>query len=555
MIGKVIRGRGFGGLARYLESGKSGNQPERVEWIEARNLPSTDPRTASLLMRATAAQSDRVQKPVYHLAISFDAGDPVDRATMHRVAERLLADLGLQEHQALVVAHRDTGHPHLHVMLNRVHPETGRAWDPKNDYPQIERSLRVQERELGFREVPGHHHALAGQERPDRADSLTTGQQRQRMNGQLPFVEQVRAVAAQEIRESRSWAELEHRLGAHGLQMVARGSGMVITDGQAQAKLSSIDRGASRAKLEARFGEYTRHRELERSVGASALNQQGVSVQEPAMEPGARAGARPDAAERTNGQSPEKARSERATAAPANRTGVEKEPPRPGSKQPNSGVERLVRDIRAWERIQTLEASRGKGLQVLGEAEVNRSRLEQLDADARRLSDAFNRALAKVYRDPANARAGYDQVARSAGPEQASRQLTERPEHFGELRTVEQRRFFFRTRDDSVAREASRGAAVEGRAALEARARAPGTDALAKANESVRVAQGNLDAVNRQLAKLPERDRLLERIGNQMGQLSPAQQAQLGRSVPAPSLSTAMLAWRAVKSQAQVMER
>ena len=68
MIGKVMNGRGFGGLARYLESGKTGNHPERVEWIEARNLPTSDPRTASLLMRATAAQSDRVQKPVYHLA-------------------------------------------------------------------------------------------------------------------------------------------------------------------------------------------------------------------------------------------------------------------------------------------------------------------------------------------------------------------------------------------------------------------------------------------------------------------------------------------------------
>jgi hypothetical protein len=41
-------------------------------------------------MRATAAQSDRVVKPVYHLALSFDPSDPVDRPIMERVAGRVL---------------------------------------------------------------------------------------------------------------------------------------------------------------------------------------------------------------------------------------------------------------------------------------------------------------------------------------------------------------------------------------------------------------------------------------------------------------------------------
>ena len=182
MIGKVIRGRGFGGLARYLELGRNGNDPDRVDWIEARNLPTNDPQTASLLMRATAAQSDRVQKPVYHIALSFDPDDAVDRATMLRVADRLLRDLGLQEHQALIVAHGDTRHAHLHIMVNRVHPQTYRAWDPKHDFAQIERSLREQERDLALRAVPGHHYRLDGHEQPDRSQALTSGTQTRRLH-------------------------------------------------------------------------------------------------------------------------------------------------------------------------------------------------------------------------------------------------------------------------------------------------------------------------------------------------------------------------------------
>ena len=35
--------------------------------------------------------------------------------------------LGMEEHEALIIAHSDTPHKHLHVILNRVHPITGRA--------------------------------------------------------------------------------------------------------------------------------------------------------------------------------------------------------------------------------------------------------------------------------------------------------------------------------------------------------------------------------------------------------------------------------------------
>ena len=66
--------------------------------------------------------------PVYHLALSFDPGDAVDRAAMEHVADRVIAALGLREHQILIVAHRDRDHPHMHLLINRVHPKTGELW-------------------------------------------------------------------------------------------------------------------------------------------------------------------------------------------------------------------------------------------------------------------------------------------------------------------------------------------------------------------------------------------------------------------------------------------
>src|SRR6266513_4386755 len=178
MIATTSSGRRFALLARYLLRGRSGEETERVAWTAGRNLGLDDPELAAVLMQATADDNPRVEVPVYHLTINFDPNDSVRPAEMQAVADRVLRDLGLAEHQALMVAHQDRAHPHVHVMVNRVHPETGRAWDRWQDQPRIQRTLRMLERELGLREVAGRLYQLDGQEPPERA-ALTSGERRQ----------------------------------------------------------------------------------------------------------------------------------------------------------------------------------------------------------------------------------------------------------------------------------------------------------------------------------------------------------------------------------------
>lgn len=48
-----------------------------------------------------------------------------DRTTMMDAAENALRILKLDHLQAIIVAHNDTAHPHVHVVVNRVNPETG----------------------------------------------------------------------------------------------------------------------------------------------------------------------------------------------------------------------------------------------------------------------------------------------------------------------------------------------------------------------------------------------------------------------------------------------
>lgn len=208
MIGKVNRlGSGFRGIVSYLETGTNGKQRDRVEWIDTRNLPTDDPQTAACIMRATADLSVRTQKPVYHLPISFDPADPVNRAAMRAVADRVLDELGLSEHQALLVALRDTAHPHVHVVVNRVHPADGLAWSNSWDYPRIERSLRTLEVELGPRRVPGKH-APTPEQQMERASPERAPRMRP-VRSDAAFLREVRGRATPVLEIARSWAELE----------------------------------------------------------------------------------------------------------------------------------------------------------------------------------------------------------------------------------------------------------------------------------------------------------------------------------------------------------
>ncbi len=252
MIATTSSGRRFAALAKYLVHGRSGEETERVAWTAGRNLGLDDPELAAVLMQATADDNPRVEVPVYHLTINFAPNDPVTPAKMQAVADRVLADLGLAEHQTLLVAHQDRAHPHVHIMVNRVHPATGVAWERWQDRPRIERTLRELERTLGLRQVAGRLYQLEGREPPEPA-LLTSGERRQaERTGEPAFPDRVRAHLA-ELRAARSWAELDERLAAHGLHLERKGQGLVITDGTRQVKASRVARDLSLRRLEERF--------------------------------------------------------------------------------------------------------------------------------------------------------------------------------------------------------------------------------------------------------------------------------------------------------------
>ena len=162
-------GKSFGGLVSYLTHDKTeedGKQPEtrgRVGFVDVENLVTRDPLAAARVMAGTAydapalkrlsgesAKGRKLTKPVYHYSLNWSADEPrPDRAEMREAVQTSLDDLGMAGRQALMVEHTDTSHPHVHVVVNRVDPETGRAASTSHDARKLSTWARIWEQDHG----------------------------------------------------------------------------------------------------------------------------------------------------------------------------------------------------------------------------------------------------------------------------------------------------------------------------------------------------------------------------------------------------------------------
>lgn len=520
MIAVSSSGRSFQALARYLAAGRDGDNPDRVAWTVGRNLPTDEPELAATFMRATAARSDRVEKPVYHIAISFDPGDSVDRATMERVADRVLERLGLAEHEAVIVAHRDRGHQHLHILINRVHPETGKAWERWKDQPIIQQVLREEERALGLREVSG---TLA----PAVSQETNAGELPQRVttNGRLE-------PEGDDRDQSQPPAQ------------------------QAISRASRVDQVAGDLETRDRIVELTREHylaQLDVSAACSRTSQLDVVA--------ARARDALDKFDRALGtvfRDPDHARRSYLAAVDDNGTAAATQAMR-GSPEVFGALVTVER-ARAFGLVRDEDDRQARGLAPVAAAS-GREAIEALqvfgkvaaDTQARRLEHAFTRELGEIYQEPSAVRSAFERFAAEHGVKQAGAALREKPDEFGQLRPE--------ARDDRSRVEAhSERAAELGIQATTARefAKSSGikirdprleAEPSNSRSESER-AVAHEAAIRREVQALPSRADLERHIAQLVDRMSPREVQQLRRVVTAPRFALAMEIRTAIRDMA-----
>ncbi|TCS61597.1 relaxase/mobilization nuclease domain-containing protein [Varunaivibrio sulfuroxidans] len=274
--------RDFRQLTAYLVEGRESKNGERaapsgegrVEFAAAFNTNFFDGErlTAEQIsqvaeqMGETAALNTRMQQSAsLHYVVSLPASDR-KKATSefwNEYTREALNALGMTEHQALLVVHCDTGSPHMHLAINKVHPTSARVNDPSFDLVKLQALNRNFEKRYGLKVTPGRWIDPKTGNAYD-WEKVRTGEiilPRKRRNKSPASMKKFAREVAENLGQTKpfstakSWDELENALQKHRYYLRAEGRGMVIENSAGdECKLTQVSgKGLGREKLQQRF--------------------------------------------------------------------------------------------------------------------------------------------------------------------------------------------------------------------------------------------------------------------------------------------------------------
>ena len=242
---RSVQKSSFSGLVRYITDSK--DKEIRLTNVSVANCHSDDVEMATTEILLTQEANNRATgDKTYHLIVSFPAGEEPDVEILKNIEEKICQGLGYGEHQRISVVHDDTDNLHMHIAINKIHPERHTIHTPYNDHLTLGRLCKSIEQEFSLQLV--NHEA-------EKRGAAGRAQDMERHSGMESLLGWIRRECLGQLREAKSWEELHKTLHSHGLEMKARGNGLVVTSGDGTTiKASSLGREFSKARLEKQFG-------------------------------------------------------------------------------------------------------------------------------------------------------------------------------------------------------------------------------------------------------------------------------------------------------------
>lgn len=276
MIAKVPDKRGdgrssFSTLSRYI----SGDKLDRTTGEIVRSASDVvcvtnclSIKTASAEMKAAADANPRIGDPVYHAVLSWREGEKPTDAQMIEAAAAAQKAIGMAGHQFVYAIHRDTDNAHVHMMINRVHPETAKAVYPQNDFYKLDKCMRESELAQGWAHDNGPYCVRDGtivraeREAGKQPSRPTKAKDFEAATGHQSLASYAQSVAGDVVKslDAGNWQELHSALRKQGLEIREAGQGFKIysVDDPKQTPIKASDMAGELGggKLKKRLGEF-----------------------------------------------------------------------------------------------------------------------------------------------------------------------------------------------------------------------------------------------------------------------------------------------------------
>lgn len=221
------RGKSFKETLNYVLHDADAQTHERVAWSLTQNIYSPvdvawfemfETYNSQEALKAAAGVDRRGRKntsPVLHYSLSWSPDEKPMPELMQATALASLKALGLSEHEAVLVGHDEKAHAHVHIVVNTVHPLTGRTASLKFSKLDLSRWAEAYEKEHGVvceTRVQNNEdrRILAEQRRDETGRILTAAAEGQPIN-RAPYVP-----IKDQSPNRRAWMEIKEReaLGA-----------------------------------------------------------------------------------------------------------------------------------------------------------------------------------------------------------------------------------------------------------------------------------------------------------------------------------------------------
>ncbi|WP_298623908.1 TraI/MobA(P) family conjugative relaxase, partial [uncultured Legionella sp.] len=167
---------------------------------------------------------------------------------LREIEDRVALSIGFKEHQRISVVHHDTDNLHIHVAINKIHPQTFNMIEPYRAYKTFAQAASQLEIELDL-QITNH------QTRKNRSENLADDMEHH--SGIESLINWMKRHCKEKIEASRSWKEIHSILAEHGLIIRVKANGFVFCNPQEMTvKASSISRTFSKKNLEAKLGPF-----------------------------------------------------------------------------------------------------------------------------------------------------------------------------------------------------------------------------------------------------------------------------------------------------------
>lgn len=242
MIGKIKKGKSFGGCIRYV-MGK-----DNAEIIASDGVLLGNVREITDSFNYQRMLNPKIKQPVGHIALSFKPEDKpkLTNEFMAEIAMEYMDLMGIKDTQFILVRHNNTDNPHCHLVYNRIGYD-GKVISSQGDYKRNEIATKKLKDKYGLTYAE---------------DKSRTNVEKLRSAEQVKY--EIYNAVKNALRHSKTWKQFNTNLAEQGikLEFVKRSrdiksvndiQGIRFTKDGLTFKASQISRDFSFAKLNAKL--------------------------------------------------------------------------------------------------------------------------------------------------------------------------------------------------------------------------------------------------------------------------------------------------------------